>query len=110
VSAPPAAMELVATSFTATRESRGGIRAYETPKGWHLVTFGLTELFAKESEDPRVSGWGYELTLRTPAADEPQGRAMELLAVAHETQEQASYSARATGSRCAAASVATSLR
>ena len=56
-----------------------GISAYETPQGWHLVTFGLTELYAKESGDPQVSGWGYELTLRTLGADEPQGWALELL-------------------------------
>ena len=38
-----------------------------------------TELFAKESEDADVSGWGYELTLRSPAAGEPQAWALELL-------------------------------
>jgi suppressor of fused-like protein len=66
-----------------------GISAYETPSGWHFVTFGLTELFAKESADGEVSGWGYELTLRTPQADEPQGWALELLlAVARTTQQQ----------------------
>jgi hypothetical protein len=66
-----------------------GISAYETPNGWHLVTFGLTELFAKESDDAEVSGWGYELTLRTPLADAPQGWALELLvAVARVTQQR----------------------
>jgi suppressor of fused-like protein len=66
-----------------------GISAYETPKGWHFVTFGLTELFAKESDDAEVSGWGYELTLRAPVGDEPQGWAFELLlAVARVTQQR----------------------
>jgi suppressor of fused-like protein len=66
-----------------------GISAYETPKGWHLVTFGLTELFAKGSDEAQLSGWGYELTLRTPVADAPQGWALELLlAVARVTQHR----------------------
>jgi hypothetical protein len=64
-----------------------GISAYRSPEGWHFVTFGLTELYAKESDDPQHSGWGYELTLRTPPADTPQGWALELLhAVAQVTQ------------------------
>lgn len=31
---------------------------------WHLVTYGCTELFSKESDDPEVSGFGFEFTLR----------------------------------------------
>lgn len=31
---------------------------------WHLVTHGLTELHAKESDRKEVSGWGFELTFR----------------------------------------------
>jgi hypothetical protein len=66
-----------------------GVSAYETSTGWHLVTFGLTELFTKEADDAQVSGWGYELTLRTPMADEPQRWALELLlAVAKATQRR----------------------
>ena len=66
-----------------------GISAYETPQGWHLVTFGLTELFAKDSDDDKVSGWGYELTLRTPRDGEPQGWALELVqAVAQVSQQR----------------------
>ncbi|MHB1534263.1 MAG: suppressor of fused domain protein [Acidimicrobiales bacterium] len=34
------------------------------PEHWHLVTYGLTELAVKESDDPEVSGWGFELTFR----------------------------------------------
>ena len=34
------------------------------PSHWHFVTYGLSELYAKESSDPAVSGWGFELTLR----------------------------------------------
>lgn len=31
---------------------------------WHFVTYGLSELYEKESDDPEVSGWGFELTFR----------------------------------------------
>ena len=48
-----------------------GISAYRGPGGWHFVTYGLTELWTKESEDEQRSGWGYELTMLTPATDEP---------------------------------------
>ncbi|MEU5265995.1 suppressor of fused domain protein [Amycolatopsis sp. NPDC021455] len=48
-----------------------GLSAYRGDGHWLLVTFGLTELFAKESDDPGTSGWGFELTMRVPAAEEP---------------------------------------
>lgn len=35
----------------------------------HWVTFGLTELYAKESENREWSGWGYELTMRAGELD-----------------------------------------
>ncbi|MGH9078100.1 MAG: suppressor of fused domain protein, partial [Acidimicrobiales bacterium] len=38
---------------------------------WHLVTAGLTELEYKETADPAVSGWGFELTLRVVEAEAP---------------------------------------
>jgi suppressor of fused len=31
---------------------------------WHFVTYGFSELWAKESNDPEVSGFGFELTFR----------------------------------------------
>ena len=31
---------------------------------WHFVTYGFTDLFHKETDDPEVSGFGFELTLR----------------------------------------------
>jgi len=34
------------------------------PDHWHYVTYGLSELYEKESEDAEVSGWGLEFTLR----------------------------------------------
>jgi hypothetical protein len=44
-----------------------GISAYRVdgpPPHWHFVSYGLSELYRKESEDPEVSGWGIELTFR----------------------------------------------
>lgn len=39
---------------------------------WHYVSYGLSELYQKESENAEVSGWGFELTFRLTcdAADE----------------------------------------
>ena len=65
-----------------------GISAYAAEDRWHFVTYGLTELYEKESDDPDVSGWGYELTLLAPRADEPPAWAFQLLlAVATQTDE-----------------------
>jgi hypothetical protein len=44
-----------------------GISAYRNTKPvphWHFVTYGFSELWAKESTDPEVSGFGFELTFR----------------------------------------------
>jgi hypothetical protein len=69
-----------------------GISAFGTGEQWHFVTYGLTELFEKESEDLELSGWGYELTLLTPAAEQPPAWAIELLlAVARLTMEQGTW-------------------
>lgn len=57
-----------------------GLSAYRGPSWWHLVTYGLTELFAKESEDPELSGWGYELTMRTPPSEAAPDWAFGVLA------------------------------
>ncbi|WP_328991383.1 suppressor of fused domain protein [Kribbella sp. NBC_01245] len=57
-----------------------GLSAYLAGGHWLLVTFGLTELFSKESDDLLNSGWGFELTLRVPAAEaEPPVWALRLL-------------------------------
>lgn len=39
---------------------------------WHYVTYGLTELYAKESENRTHSGFGFELTLRLAQEGEDQ--------------------------------------
>jgi hypothetical protein len=41
-----------------------------SPSGWLYVTYGLSELFEKSSNDPDVSGFGFELTLRLPARED----------------------------------------
>ncbi|HLT29114.1 MAG TPA: suppressor of fused domain protein [Myxococcaceae bacterium] len=50
-----------------------GISAYRQEGGarphWHFVTFGLSELFDKVSEDADRSGYGFELTLRVASDD-----------------------------------------
>ena len=59
-----------------------GISAYPTTDHWHFVTYGLTELFTKESDTPEISGFGYELTMRVarPDEDSPPDWPFELLA------------------------------
>jgi hypothetical protein len=62
-----------------------GISVYRSEEGqphWHFVTFGLSELYAKESTDPDISGYGFELTFRLVcAADvtEPPSWALNFL-------------------------------
>lgn len=41
-----------------------GISIYDGGDYWHFVTFGLSELYEKESEDPEWSGYGMEFTMR----------------------------------------------
>lgn len=57
-----------------SRAFRGGgpveavsLHRVRQPDHWHLVTYGLTELRAKESRDRHRSGWGFELTFRLAA-------------------------------------------
>ena len=41
-----------------------GISVYDGGSFWHFVSYGLTEIYGKESSDPKISGYGYELTLK----------------------------------------------
>ena len=41
-----------------------GISIYDGGNYWHFVTFGLSELYEKESENKEISGYGYEMTLK----------------------------------------------
>ena len=49
-----------------------GISAYRADDHWHLITYGLSELYAKETDDPEVSGLGYELTFRPRLGEDAQ--------------------------------------
>jgi hypothetical protein len=41
-----------------------GISFYARPDHWHIVSYGMSELYGKESDDPDESGWGFEFTFR----------------------------------------------
>jgi len=62
-----------------------GISAYRSENPvphWHLVTYGFSELYEKESEDAEISGYGFELTFRlarSPEEEEPPAWALNLL-------------------------------
>jgi hypothetical protein len=62
-----------------------GISAYlrtDPAPHWHFVTYGFSELFAKEWDDPAISGWGFELTFRLacePDAEAPPAWAINFL-------------------------------
>jgi suppressor of fused-like protein len=54
----------------------------DDPPHWHIVSYGMTELYRKESGDPEESGWGFELTMRVacdPADEEPPMWALNFL-------------------------------
>ena len=49
---------------------------------WHFVTYGFTDLFHKENEDPDESGFGFELTFRLArqlADDQPPNWSLNFL-------------------------------
>lgn len=41
-----------------------GISIYETDEYYHFVTYGLSEIYGKETDDPDISGYGMEFTMR----------------------------------------------
>ena len=44
-----------------------GISVYardEPVPHWHLVSYGMSELYGKENDNPEESGWGFEFTMR----------------------------------------------
>ena len=62
-----------------------GISAYRSSRladHWHFVSFGLSELYQKESDDPDYSGWGIEFTFRlarSPGEEQPPMWALNFL-------------------------------
>ena len=57
-----------------------GVSAYEAsgPPHWHFVSYGMSDLYRKETDDPEVSGWGFEFTLRVRRYDETEPPAWAL--------------------------------
>lgn len=41
-----------------------GISIYETDEYYHFVTYGLSEIYGKETDDPEISGYGMEFTFK----------------------------------------------
>ncbi len=52
-----------------------GISVYDGGDFWHFVTYGMTELYVKESDNADCSGYGYEMTfkLKKGAYDDDEG-------------------------------------
>jgi hypothetical protein len=56
-----------------------GISIYDGGEFWHYVTYGFTELYEKENDEPDYSGFGFELTLKlkkTPMVTEDEMKSM----------------------------------
>ncbi len=52
-----------------------GVEVWESEHGtphWHYITYGFTELYEKEGDDPEESGYGFELTFRLKRGSEEQ--------------------------------------
>lgn len=49
-----------------------GISIYARDDHWHFVSYGMSELYEKESDDPDESGWGFEFTFRLARAGEAE--------------------------------------
>jgi len=55
------------------RDPLDGVSVYPRADHWHFVTYGLSELYDKETDDPAVSGWGFEFTFRLARDDDGTG-------------------------------------
>ena len=52
-----------------------GVSIYEhpgPPAHWHYVSYGMSELYQKQSDDPERSGWGIEFTFRLARDSAPE--------------------------------------
>ncbi|MGN9909847.1 suppressor of fused domain protein [Phytohabitans sp. LJ34] len=49
-----------------------GLSVYPRDDHWHFVSYGMSELYDKESDDPDESGWGFELTFRVARGAETE--------------------------------------
>ncbi|WP_295151746.1 suppressor of fused domain protein [uncultured Ruminococcus sp.] len=67
-----------------------GISIYDGGDFWHFVSYGLTELYEKESEDEEWSGYGFELTFKLKkGCYDPDNEENELKSVAGILQQVA---------------------
>ena len=67
-----------------------GISIYDGGDFWHFVSYGLTELYDKESEDKEWSGYGFELTFKLKkGCYDPANEEKELKSVAGILQQVA---------------------
>ncbi len=41
-----------------------GISIYDAGDYWHFITYGMTELYEKETDNDEISGFGYEMTFK----------------------------------------------
>lgn len=46
-----------------------GVSAYDAGDYWHLVSYGLTDLYNKTTRNKKVSGFGYEFTFKFKKGD-----------------------------------------
>jgi hypothetical protein len=59
-----------------------GISIYRRDNHWHYVTYGMSELYEKESEIADQSGWGFEFTFRLAfGAEEGDGEKPPMWAI-----------------------------
>jgi len=57
-------------------------RAEQPSPHWHVVTYGFSDLYDKEGDDPETSGYGFELTMRLtrqPDEEQPPAWAVNML-------------------------------
>jgi Suppressor of fused protein (SUFU) len=72
-------------SYLGGAEPLDGISIYareEPIPHWHLISYGMSELYEKLTDNPVASGWGFEFTLRAvrhPDADGPPAWAVLLM-------------------------------
>lgn len=65
----------VIPAFLGGNDPLDGVEVWKSEHGiphWHYVTYGFTELYEKESDDPEESGYGFELTFRLKRGNEEQ--------------------------------------
>lgn len=75
---------VIVPAFLGGNDPLDGIEAWKSEAGcphWHYVTYGFTELYEKESNNPEESGYGFELTFRLKRGEEemPPAWPMNLL-------------------------------